>query len=79
VARAFAAPHAATRQGCHGGQPRRAWQTWARACRAGACGVTALPRHTAWRDSAESTGPVRPPFFLLSSLSSLPAPSPRRP
>jgi hypothetical protein len=24
VARAFAAPHAATRQGCHGGQPRRA-------------------------------------------------------
>jgi hypothetical protein len=37
----FVAPHAAARQGCHGGQPRPAGQTWARTCRTGACGAAA--------------------------------------
>jgi hypothetical protein len=63
----LAAPHAAARQPCHAGRPRCARQAWARPCRATCTGAAGLPRHPAWRSSAGSRGPARPPFFLLLS------------
>jgi hypothetical protein len=41
---AFAAPHAAVRQGCHAGLPWRARQAWARSCHATCTGAAGLPR-----------------------------------
>jgi hypothetical protein len=80
----FVVPHAAARQGCHGGEERRAEQTWARACRVTCTAAAALPRHPAWRGRGESTAPPLSsspspePAAALTQAAAPPIPAPNR-